>query len=86
MIAIKRFPITQKLRVVCGEVHLFTTVGKVRNGLGDSYKFNAATQKAVDALEFTRSGNGFADQCATGIGGIWEGLQVQIDLTTQSSY
>jgi hypothetical protein len=86
MITIKRFPITQKLRVVCGEVHLFTTVGKVRNGLGDSYKFNAATQKAVDALEFTRAGSDIAAQCATGIGGIWEGLQVQIDLTTKSSY
>ena len=77
---IKRFPITQKLRVICGPVHLYTTAGKVRNGLGDGMQFNAATQKAVDALEFTRSGRGIAEQCANGIGGTWEGLQIQVDM------
>jgi len=77
---VKRFPITQKLRLICGPVHLYTTVGKVRNGLGDGMQFNSATQKAVDALEYTRSGPGAAEACARGIGGTWEGLQIQLDM------
>jgi hypothetical protein len=41
---------------------------------------NAAAQKSLDALEFTRSGKGVADQCATGLCGTWEGHQVQLDM------
>lgn len=76
---IKRFPGTQKFRVISGPVSIYTTANKIRNGLGDFVQFNAATQKALDALEFTCSGQGAADQCATGIAGTWEGLNVQID-------
>ena len=84
-ITMKRLPITQKLRIVCGEVNLYTTVGKVRAGLGESYKFNAATQKAVDTLEFMRSGVGAASHSMSGLVGNWEGMCIQLDLTTKSS-
>ena len=77
---ISRLTSSQKIRIVSGPMHLQTTVGKVRTGLGDSCKFNAATQKAVDALEYTRNGKGAAELCANGISGQWEGIPVQIDL------
>jgi hypothetical protein len=41
---------------------------------------NAATQKALDALEFIRSGDGIADQCSTGLSGTWESLPVQLNM------
>ena len=77
---ISRLASSQKIRVVTGPVHLQTTVGKVRTGLGDSYAFNAATQKAVDALEYTRVGTIASKTKPTGISGQWEGIPVQIDL------
>lgn len=77
---ISRFKPTQKIRLVSGPVHLHTTVGKVRSGIGDSYTFNAATQKAVDALEYTRSGTINRNTRPTGISGIWEGVPVQVDV------
>jgi hypothetical protein len=84
-IIIKRIASTQKLRIVCGDVSLYTTVGKVRCGLGESHKFNAATQKAVDALEFMRSGVGAASKSMCGLVGNWEGMRIQLDFTTKSS-
>jgi hypothetical protein len=77
---IDRFKPTQKIRLVSGPVHLHTTVGKVRNGIGDSCMFNAATQKAVDALEYTRSGAIQRNKRPIGISGIWEGVPVQVDV------
>ncbi len=76
---IKRFPITQRVRVVSGHVSLFTTVAKIRDGLGDHTNFNTATQQALDSLERTRSGAGAGDQCATGLSGEWAGIRVQLD-------
>ena len=78
--SIVRLDEKQKIRLISGSMHLQTTVGKVRSGLGDSYKFNAATQKAVDALEFMRSGAGSTGQCTRGIRGTWEDITVQLDL------
>lgn len=78
--AIIRFAETQKIRLISESLNLLTTVGAVRNGLGVSYSFNAATQKSIDALEFVRSGAGIAEQCTCGISGIWEGIPVQVDL------
>jgi hypothetical protein len=80
MLVIKRFKQTQKFRVIVGPACFYATVKQIRNGVGDFYKCNAATQKALDALEFTRSGSGIADQCATGLAGTWEDLAVQLTM------
>lgn len=77
---INRFRQTQKFRVIVGAASFYATARDIRNGVGDFTKCNAATQKALDALEFTRSGEGAADQCACGIAGTWEGLNVQLDM------
>ena len=78
---IKRFKQTQKFRINIGSnVSFYATAKQIRYGVGDFTKCNAATQKALDALEFTRSGTGIADQCASGLAGTWEGLQVQLNI------
>ena len=77
---IKRFKQSQKFLVCVGDVSFYSTAKQIRNGVGDFTKCNAATQKALDALEFTRSGKGLADQCAVGLAGTWEGLNVQLNM------
>jgi hypothetical protein len=77
---VQRFKQAQRFRVIVGPACFYATAKDIRFGVGDLGKCNAATQKALDALEFTRSGNGIADQCACGIAGTWEGLQVQLNL------
>lgn len=77
---IKRFPQSKKFRVIVGSACFYATAKQIRYGVGDFTKCNAATQKALDALEFTRSGEGAADQSACGIAGTWEGLQVQLNV------
>jgi len=77
---IKRFKQTQKFRIVNGNACFYATAKQIRNGVGQFISFNAATQKALDALEYTRSGTGFADSATSGIGGTWEGLQIQLDV------
>jgi hypothetical protein len=78
---IKRFKQTQKFRVIVGQACFYATAKQIRNGVGDFMKCNAATQKALESLEFTRSGEGLADQCASGLAGTWEGLSVQLNVT-----
>ena len=78
--SVKRFKQSQKFRICIGSVSFYATAKQIRWGVGDFSTCNAATQKALDALEFTRSGAGVADQCAVGIAGTWEGLQVQLNL------
>jgi GTP cyclohydrolase III len=77
---VKRFKQTQRFRVNVGEVSFYSTAKQIRNGVGDFIKCNAATQKALDALEYIRSGTGAADQCTSGLAGTWEGLQVQLNV------
>ena len=77
---IKRFKQSQKFRVIVGAACFYANAKDIRFGVGDFGKCNAAVQKALDALEFTRSGTGVADQCASGIAGTWEGLNVQLNL------
>ena len=77
---IKRFKQTQRFRVIVEAVSFYATARQIRNGVGDFYTCNAATQKALEALEFTRSGEGVADQCAVGIAGRWEGFNVQLNV------
>ena len=90
---IKRLKQSQKMRIVISGIGIYTTAKQIRWGLFGFTNQNAAAQKALDALEFTRSGfryysredfvrggKGVADKCATGLCGTWEGLQVQIDI------
>ena len=76
----KRLKPTQKLRIIIGGIGIYTTVKQIRYGLFGFYNQNAAAQKALETLEFTRSLPGSAEQCASGLAGQWEGLQVQIDI------
>jgi hypothetical protein len=77
---IKRFKQTQKFRVIVGSACFYATAKQIRSGVGDFITCNAATQKALDALEFQRSGSGVADQCTSGLAGTWEGLAVQLNV------
>ena len=79
MLVIKRFKQTQKFRVIVGPASFYATAKQIRNGVGDFTNCNAATQKALDALEGYRSGDG-VEMCSTGLGGTWEGLQVQLNI------
>lgn len=76
---IKRFKPTQKFRVIVGEACFYATARQIRNGVGDFVKCNAATQKALEALEFTRSCGGVLAN-AVGQSGTWEGIGVQLNL------
>ena len=75
-----RFKPSQRFRVCIGAVSFYATAKQIRNGVGDFSVCNAATQKCLDALEFTKSGKGLADQCAVGLAGTWEGMQVQLNI------
>ena len=77
---IKRFKPSQKFRVIVDSACFYATAKQIRAGVGDFTKCNAATQKALDALEYTRSGAGVADQCSVGLAGTWEGMQVQLNI------
>ena len=76
---IKRFKQSQKFRVIVGAACFYATATQIRNGVGDFVNCNAATQKALDTLEFQRSGNDVLS-CSTGLAGTWEGLQVQLNV------
>lgn len=72
---IKRFGQSRKIRLIINDIHIITRVSNVRAGIGDSYRTNAATQKALDALEFKNSWIR-----RNSISGVWEGINVQLDL------
>jgi hypothetical protein len=77
-----RFKVSQKFRVIVGDTCFYSTAKQIRYGVGDFSKCNAAVQKALDALEFTKSGSGVADRAACGIAGMWEGLNVQLSVAS----
>jgi hypothetical protein len=77
---VKRFKQAQRFRVIVGDACFYATAKQIRGGIGDFTKCNAATQKALDALEYTRSGTGIADQCSVGLAGTWEGLSIQLNI------
>lgn len=81
---ITRFKQNVRFRVIVGHACFYSTAKQIRSGVGDFSQCNAAVQKALDALEFTRSGTGAADRAATGIAGVWEGLNVQLNLSNVS--
>lgn len=76
---ITRFKAAQKFRVIVGPACFYATAKQIRNGIGDFTVCNAAVQKALDSLEFTRSSNDLMS-CAVGQSGTWEGLQVQLNM------
>ena len=76
---IKRFKQSQKFRVIVGNACFYATAKQIRYGVGDFTQCNAATQKALDSLEFTRSCGGVLTN-AVGQSGTWEGLSVQLNL------
>lgn len=76
---IKRFKPTQRFRVIVGQACFYATAGQIRNGVGDFVKCNAATQKALDSLEYTRSCGGVLSS-TVGQSGTWEGIDVQLNL------
>jgi hypothetical protein len=75
-----RFKQTQRFRVIIDNASFYATARQIRFGIGALGPCNAALQKSLDALEYTRSGTGAADRCACGIAGTWEGLNVQLDV------
>ena len=77
--SIKRFKASQKFRVIIGPVSFYATAKQIRHGVGDLGQCNAAVQKALDSLEFTRSCGGVLSG-AVGQSGTWEGLQVQLNV------
>ena len=76
---IKRFKPTQKFRVIVGQACFYATAKQICYGIGDFTNCNAAVQKALDTLEFQRSGTD-ALACSTGLAGTWEGLNVQLNI------
>ena len=76
-----RYNLTQRFRVIVGDACFYATARQIRAGVGDFGRCNAATQKALDALEYIKSGAGVADQCASGIAGTWENLNVQLTVS-----
>jgi len=76
---IKRFKQTQKFRVIVGPACFYATAKQIRNGIGDFTTCNAAVQKALDSLEFTRSSDDLMS-CAVGQAGTWEGMNVQLNM------
>lgn len=75
-----RFKHTQRFRVIVGPACFYARARQIRAGIGDFGKCNVAVQKALDALEMTRSGPGAAEQACVGIAGLWEGLDVQLNV------
>ena len=74
---VQRFKQGQRFRVIVGSACFYATAKQIRNGVGDFSQCNAATQKALDTLEFQRSGDDIL-ACSTGLAGTWEGLNVQL--------
>jgi len=77
---VKRFPQVKRFRVIIDNACFYATAKQIRSGVGDFMKCNAAVQKALDALEFMRSGKGAAEAAAVGLAGTWEGLNVQLNV------
>jgi hypothetical protein len=80
---VQRFKQAQRFRVIVGPACFYATAKQIRNGVGDFVNCNAATQKALETLEFQRSGgykNAGVLEFSTGLAGTWEGLQVQLNL------
>ncbi|MDX8383156.1 MAG: hypothetical protein R8M45_03675 [Ghiorsea sp.] len=71
----------QNLKIIINKVCFYTTPKAIRNGLGDHYTTNAASQKCLFTLEQSRTENKANGQSLSlGLAGSWEGFNVQIDI------
>jgi hypothetical protein len=77
---ITRFNGAKRFRVIVGAACFYATANQIRDGVGDFVNCNTAIRKALDALEFQRSGTGAADQCSVGLAGTWEDIAVQLNV------
>jgi hypothetical protein len=80
---IKRFKQDQRFRIIVGAACFYATAGQIRSGVGDFVNCNAATQKALETLEFQRSGgykNAGVLEFSTGLAGTWEDIAVQLNV------
>lgn len=68
-----------KFRVVSGNVSFYATAKQIRDGVGGFLSFNLAAMEALQAFENYRSGDG-VESCSTGLGGAWQGHQIQLDV------
>lgn len=69
--------VTQKLRLIIDGVSFYTTPKQIRNGVGDMYSINSASQKCLMALEDMREFNNIPP---VGLAGTWDGKAVQISI------
>lgn len=70
-----------KVRVVSGDVHFYTSVSAIKRGVGDNTKFNEAVRQCYDSLmNFNKRVMESGGVTACGQAGNWNGINVQIDL------
>ena len=69
-----RYAQSKKFRVIVDGISFYSTAKQIRNGVGDTYSVNAATQKALLVLENMKSGGP-----AVGLCGTWDNRAVQLD-------
>jgi hypothetical protein len=78
---IKRFKKSQKIRVIISGVCIYTTVKSIRDEFLLGYmKQNVAANRALEALEYIRAGSGAADKSTKGLCGVWENIDIQLDM------
>ena len=78
---IKRLKQSQKIRIIIEGIGILSTVKEIGTDKFAFYEQNAAVQKALEALEFSRTNSRrIEERVATGISGRWEGLGVQLDI------
>ena len=78
---IKRFKKSQKIRVIVTGVCIYTTVKFIRDEILLGYiDQNVAVTRALEALEYIRSGTGAADKSTKGLCGNWENIDIQLDM------
>ena len=65
-----------KLRIICNQVSVYTTVKAITQGIGDFTKFNTACQEAFAELERLRKQR----VKPIGLVGTFQGLNIQINL------
>ncbi len=76
----KQLKQSQKMRIIISGVAIYTTMKQLRSCMFGFTQQNHAAFEAIAALEKIRAGKGFADAGTTGLGGTFQGLQVQLDI------
>ena len=74
-----KFSKTRQVRIITGKVSFYTTVAKIRDGVGSSTYYNCAVQKALVELERMRNSDDIT-ACATGLCATIDGFDIQINV------